>query len=108
MEKCIIVTTLSNNIDIVNKIQKELLEEHLVSGCQVSEVNSTYWWNNEINESTEYKLELRTIEKLFNEIEKIIKKLHNYELPEISYYEINGSKEILDWINKYSNDIKEF
>ena len=102
MEKCIIVTTLSDNLDNINKIQKELLEKHLVSGCQVSEVNSTYWWNNKINESKEYKLEVRTLEKLFSDIELIIKQNHNYELPEISYYEIKGSKEILDSINEYA------
>lgn len=104
MEKCIVVTTLSDNLDIIKSIQKELLEKHLVSGCQISEVNSTYWWDNEINESKEYKLEVRTLEKLFLKIELIIKQKHNYELPEISYYEINGSKEILEWINEYSNN----
>lgn len=104
MERCIVVTTLSDNLDIIKNIQKELLEKHLVSGCQISEVNSTYWWDNEINESKEYKLEVRTLEKLFSKIELIIKQNHNYELPEISYYEINGSKEILEWINGYSNN----
>ena len=102
MEKYIVVTTLSDNLNIIKNIQKGLLEKHLVSGCQISEVNSTYWWNNEINESNEYKLEVRTLEKLFSDIELIIKQNHNYELPEISYYEINGSKEILDWINEYA------
>ena len=100
MEKYIVVTTLSDNLNIIKKIHKGLLEKHLVSGCQISEVNSTYWWNNEINESNEYKLEVRTLEKLFSKIELIIKQNHNYELPEISYYEINGSKEILEWINE--------
>ena len=100
MEKYIVVTTLSDNLNIIKNIQKGLLEKHLVSGCQISEVNSTYWWNNEINESNEYKLEVRTLEKLFSKIELIIKQNHNYELPEISYYEINGSKEILEWINE--------
>lgn len=100
MEKYIVVTTLSDNLNIIKNIQKGLLEKHLVSGCQISEVNSTYWWNNEINESKEYKLEVRTLEKLFSKIELIIKQNHNYELPEISYYEINGSKEILEWINE--------
>lgn len=102
MEKYIVVTTLSDNLNIIKNIQKGLLEKHLVSGCQISEVNSTYWWNNEINESNEYKLEVRTLEKLFSKIELIIKQNHNYELPEISYYEINGSKEILEWINEYA------
>ena len=100
MEKYIVVTTLSDNLNIIKNIQKGLLEKHLVSGCQISEVNSTYWWNNEINESNAYKLEVRTLEKLFSKIELIIKQNHNYELPEISYYEINGSKEILEWINE--------
>ena len=100
MEKYIVVTTLSDNLNIIKNIQKGLLEKHLVSGGQISEVNSTYWWNNEINESNEYKLEVRTLEKLFSKIELIIKQNHNYELPEISYYEINGSKEILEWINE--------
>lgn len=100
MEKYIVVTTLSDNLNIIKNIQKGLLEKHLVSGCQISEVNSTYWWNNEINESNEYKLEVRTLEKLFSKIELIIKQNHNYELPKISYYEINGSKEILEWINE--------
>lgn len=100
MEKYIVVTTLSDNLNIIKNIQKGLLEKRLVSGCQISEVNSTYWWNNEINESNEYKLEVRTLEKLFSKIELIIKQNHNYELPEISYYEINGSKEILEWINE--------
>lgn len=100
MEKYIVVTTLSDNLNIIKNIQKGLLEKHLVSGCQISEVNSTYWRNNEINESKEYKLEVRTLEKLFSKIELIIKQNHNYELPEISYYEINGSKEILEWINE--------
>lgn len=100
MEKYIVVTTLSDNLNIIKNIQKGLLEKHLVSGCQISEVNSTYWWNNEINESNEYKLEVRTLEKLFSKIKLIIKQNHNYELPEISYYEINGSKEILEWINE--------
>ena len=63
MEKYIVVTTLSDNLNIIKNIQKGLLEKHLVSGCQISEVNSTYWWNNEINESNEYKLEVRTLEK---------------------------------------------
>lgn len=35
---------------------------------------------------------------LEKEIE-LIKELHNYELPEISYYEIKGSIEIINWIN---------
>ena len=105
MEKCIVITTLSDNLNIIKKIQKELLKKHLVSGCQISTVNSTYWYHDELNESKEYSLQMRTIKSLYYKIELIIKNLHNYEVPEISYHEIKGSKEIIDWINKNTKNI---
>ena len=104
MEKCIVITTLSDDLEVIEKIQRELLNKHLVSGCQVSVVDSTYWWNNKINESKEFLLQMRTVESLYDKIELIVKELHNYEVPEISYYEIKGSKEIIDWINEYVNN----
>lgn len=101
MDKYIIVTTLCDKEEIVNKIINTLLEKKLVAGSQVSKVHSKYWWNNELEECDEYKLEFRTKERLFSEIENEIKKIHDYETAEISYSEIKGaSKEFLDWIVK--------
>lgn len=99
MEKCIVITTLSDNIDVINNISNELLNKHLVASSHIIEIESSYWWKNKINKSIEYKLEVRTTINLYDKIEKLIKELHNYELPEISYYEIKGSKEIINWIN---------
>ena len=101
MDKYIIVTTLCNKEEIANKIINTLLEKRLVAGTQISKVHSKYWWNNELEECDEYKLEFRTKESLFTEIESEIKKIHDYEVAEISYYEIkNASKEFLNWIDK--------
>ena len=99
MSKYIVVTTLCNNKKIANKIINALLR--LVAGSQITKVNSKYWWNNKLESSDEYKLEFRTKEDLFNEIESEIIKIHDYEVAEISYYEIkNASKEFLDWIDE--------
>ena len=101
MDEYIIVTTFCDKKEIANKIIKILLEKRLVASSQVSKVHSKYWWNNELEESDEYKLEFRTKESLFSKIENEIKKIHNYETAEISYSEIKGaSKEFLDWIVK--------
>ena len=102
MNNCIVITTLSDNKDIIKNISNELINNHLVASSHITNLESTYWWNNEINKSIEYKLEVRTTINLYDKIEKLIKEMHNYELPEISYYEIKGSKEILNWINEYS------
>ena len=101
MDKYIIVTTLCNKEEIANKIIDTLLEKKLIVGSQVTKVHSKYWWNNKLEECDEYKLEIRTKETIFNEIENEIKQIHDYEVAEISYYEIkNASKEFFDWIDK--------
>ena len=101
MDKYIIVTTLCNKEEIANKIIDTLLEKKLIVGSQVTKVHSKYWWNNKLEECDEYKLEFRTKEIIFNELENEIKQIHDYEVAEISYYEIkNASKEFFDWIDK--------
>ena len=101
MDKYIIVKTLCNKKEIANNIINTLLEKRLVAGTQISKVHSKYWWNNNLEECDEYKLEFRTKESLYNEIENEIKKIHDYKVAEISYYKINSiNKDFLDWIDK--------
>lgn len=101
MDKFIMVTTLCDKKEIANKIIDTLLEKKLIAGSQVTKVHSKYWWNNKLEECNEFKLEFRTKEKLFTEIENEIKKIHDYEVAEISYCEIkNASKEFLNWIDE--------
>ena len=101
MSKYIIINTFCDKEEVATKIIQTLLEKRLVSGSQLSKVHSKYWWNNQLEECDEYKLEFRTKETIFNEIENEIKQIHDYEVAEISYYEIkNASKEFFDWIDK--------
>ena len=101
MDKYIIVTTLCDKKEIANKIINVLLEKKLVAGSQIAKVHSKYLWNNQLEECDEYKVEFRTRESKFSIIESEIKKIHNYEVAEISYCEIkNASKEFFDWIDK--------
>ncbi len=101
MDKYIIATTFCDKESIANQIIKTVLENKLASGSQISKVHSKYWWNNKLEECDEYKLEFRTKENLFDEIKDEINKIHDYEVAEISFYEIkSSSKEFLDWIDK--------
>ena len=101
MNKYIVVTTLCDKEDISNKIVNSLLEKRLEAGSQVSKVHSKYWWNSKLEECDEFKMEFRTKTSLFEKIEDEIKKIHDYEVAEISCYEINNaSKEIIQWIEE--------
>ena len=100
MDKYIIVTTLCNKEALANNIINTLLEKKLVAGAQISKVHSKYWWNNELEECDEYKLEFRTKESLFGKIETEIKKMHDYKTAEISCIEItNANSQFINWID---------
>ncbi len=100
MNKYIIVTTLCNNEEISNKIIDTLLQKKLVARSQVFKVHSKYWWSNKLEECDEYKLEFRTKESLFNEIKDEINEITDYEVAEISSYEIiSANRDFLKWID---------
>lgn len=101
MNNYIIVTTLCDKEGIKDRIINTLLEKKLVAGAQTSKVYSKYFWNSKLEECEEYKIEFRTKESLFEEIEKKIKEIHDYEVCEITYRKIDGaSSEITKWIDE--------
>ena len=105
MEKYIIVTTLCRDKKVAENICDTLLSKNLVAGCQVSKVDSKYWWNGNLELSHEYKLDFRTVYSFYDVIEETIKELHDYEVPEISCTEIfNANSEFLEWIDQYTTE----
>lgn len=95
------VKTTIDNLEIAKQITNILLEKKLVSSIQRRKVTSIWRYNNQIEQATEYVLEMKTKKELFKEIEQEIKKLHTYKVAEIFAKEIKEtSKEYLDWIEK--------
>jgi len=105
MEKYIIVTTFCKDKNTAESICDTLLNKNLVAGCQVSKVDSKYWWKGRLEMAHEYKLEFRTIGSFFDEIASEINELHDYEVPEISATEFwNANDEFIEWINENTSE----
>lgn len=101
MTKYYNIKTAIDSKEIANEITKSLLEKRLVSSVQQKEITSTWWWNNELEESKEYVLEMKTKKSLYKEVEREIKKIHSYEVPEIYAEEIKeGLPEYFKWIEE--------
>ncbi len=95
------VKTAIDNLEIAKEITKTLLEKKLVCSVQQKEITSTWWWENELESSKEYLLEMKTKKSLYKEVEKEIKKLHSYDVPEIYAEEIkDGLAEYFQWIEE--------
>lgn len=101
---CIILTTC-NNKHIKDKIVKYLLDNKLSACIQTSNVESYYHFEGNINQDKEILLKIKTRKSLYLKVENIIKKLHDYKVPQIiSISIIDGDKDYLNWIDQYCQD----
>lgn len=80
------------------KIAQALVKENLAACVNKMPVESTYLWKNRIWNEKEMLLIIKTA-RPFSKVEKRIKELHSYEVPEILLLDVKkGNKAYLDWI----------
>lgn len=105
MKGCIqIFTTTDSKKDAAN-IAEVLVSKKLAACVQVvGPITSIYRWKGKVETAREWMCVIKSRKELFAKIEKEIKRVNSYGLPEITVAEISGSKEYLSWIKK--NTIK--
>lgn len=99
MKNCIIYCTVPNEFN-ANLIATTLVEENLAACVNIlPAVTSVYRWNDKAQEDKELLLMIKTKEERFTDVEKKIKELHEYTVPEIIAVPIiQGSEEYQNWI----------
>lgn len=82
------------------KIARTLLEEKLAACVQTTgPITSRYWWQGKIASSREYLCIAKTAKSSYPALEKTVKALHPYEVPEIIALPITtGYHKYLDWL----------
>ena len=87
--------------------EAENIAENLVSYKLAACVNilpnmkSFYWWENKLCKDDELMLIAKIKTSLFKDLEKAVKKMHSYDVPEIILLPIeNGSNAYLQWMEK--------
>lgn len=100
MNNIILITTSSKQE--AENIINELLTLKLIACANIiNDIKSFFWWKDRVENASECLIILKSDEKYFSEIEKIVKSIHSYEVPEIIALPIViGSREYMDWINK--------
>lgn len=94
-----IMTTTEAKEDAV-KIARALVEEKLAGCVQISgPLVSTYRWEGRVEQGEEWLCSIKTSNELFSAVERAIKELHPYDVPEIVALPIvTGSAEYLEWL----------
>lgn len=102
MSNVMVIFITASSIDQARKIGKTLVEEGRVACCNiVQHVESIFKWKGSVHVESEVLLICKTREDLFDTVEKRVKQLHSYEVPEIIALPVTqGSKSYLDWVIK--------
>ena len=84
------------------KIANALVEGRLAACVNlISPIRSIYRWEGKIWDEEEWLLIIKTQKERFGEVEKKVKSLHSYSVPEIISLPIgDGSPSYLNWIEE--------
>jgi periplasmic divalent cation tolerance protein len=96
----LILSTCPGSIS-AKKIARDLVTEKLAACVNVVPgVQSFFSWVGKVDTANEHMMIIKTTLDLYDAVEKRLKKLHPYELPEIIAVPIKtGLAEYLDWIS---------
>lgn len=95
---CLVLTAFASR-EQAEPVIDALISEHLASCVQVHEVDSTYVWRGKVVRAKETVLAIRTMSDVYPALERLLRKLHPYELPEIIQVPIaDGLTTYIEWI----------
>ena len=101
-EKFILVLSTFPSSISVKDIAEILVNEKLAACINIiPEVQSVFRWKDKVDNAPENILIIKTTLNLYDILERRIKELHPYELPEIIAVPIEkGLTEYLDWVSE--------
>ena len=95
-----IVLTTESTLEEANKLGRTLVEERLVAcATLLPVVQSIYYWKEQIQSAPETMVLLKTSTDRLEQLEKRLKELHSYRVPEFLVVPVeSGSATYLEWL----------
>jgi len=105
MTKALIVYVTASSRKEADKIAQALVAEKLAACVTiVPEVFSRYRWKGRIEKAKELLLILKTSPRRYPALEKRLRQLHSYDVPEIIAVPVEkGNKKYIRWLNDSVN-----
>jgi len=102
MGESIVVLVSCGSEEEATKIANSLVKEGLAACVNIiSPVRSIYRWEGKIWDEKEWVLIIKTQKKRFEELQKKVKSLHSYSVPEVIALPIvEGSAPYLKWLEE--------
>ena len=99
--KPIAVFTTTDGLEEARKLATTLVEQKLAACAQISEIESFYTWENDVQNDQEFRIMVKTTKDKYKDVEKAILKIHSYDLPAIYAVDVDELfKPYGNWINE--------
>lgn len=102
MQEFIVVYVTAGSADEADRLARALVDERLAACVnRIKSVQSVYRWQGKVEQSEEELLIIKTSRDRFAALEKRVRELHSYSVPEvIALPVIEGSGAYLKWLNE--------
>jgi len=106
MQEFIVVYVTAGSPAEGDRLARALVDERLAACVnRLGPVQSVYRWEGKIEQSEEQLLIIKTQRRLFAALEKRVRELHSYSVPEIVALPIiEGSQDYLRWLGDQTTD----
>jgi periplasmic divalent cation tolerance protein len=96
-----VVLVTCPNLALARKIARAVVQKRLAACVNVvrSPVESFYTWKGKLEEDREYLVVIKTVSERLKKLEKEVRRLHSYDVPEFLALPISeGSANYLSWL----------
>lgn len=96
----LLIQTTTPTRDEALRLARELVEQQLVACAQISDIESVYLWDGQLQQEPECRLLLKTADDNWPEVERFIRERHSHEVPAIFAVPVTlASEAYAAWVN---------
>ncbi|MBO1413915.1 divalent-cation tolerance protein CutA [Streptomyces sp. FH025] len=101
----VVVTTTHESEEQARSLASAVVRERLAACAQVYPVRSVYWWDGEVQDAEEWRIDLKTRAELADRLAEFVAGRHSYETPEVIVVPVvSGSRDYLAWVAEETAD----
>jgi periplasmic divalent cation tolerance protein len=98
MHEIIIFYVPCSTKEEANSLADALLEEKLVACSNSFPIESSFWWEGQIDRQKEHVVLFKTMINLEHKVEEFLLKKHSYDIPAIIRYRAKVNQSYFNWI----------
>ncbi|WP_380284464.1 divalent-cation tolerance protein CutA [Kitasatospora purpeofusca] len=95
----LVMTTTHDDEAKARTLAADVVRARLAACAQVYRIQSVYWWEGEVQDAAEWRIDFKTRTELAAALTDFVNERHDYDTPEvIAVPVVAGSPAYLDWV----------